>query len=222
MAELSSSHDLDLDLSIDLNSDPETVDFTYLRDSFSALSHTFINNAGPRDWLMPTFSTTSTTDLAVYSIVMMGNLRKSTDPEYGFRSQRGMASIHLLGEKSDWEDILRRVERVPTFGQEALQWSKFLMPVIKSVISSIESPDLPQTEEFWRLACHLDGVDVGNDKQTLTGWTTAFCFWSDSGFCLHPKFTDEKTLHHPRRRNSIDEFAYGDEPQIFWNDDKDD
>ena len=63
MPELSSSHDLHLDLSIDLNSDPETVDFTYLQDSLCALTHTFVSNASLRDWLMPNFSTTSTTDL---------------------------------------------------------------------------------------------------------------------------------------------------------------
>jgi len=129
----------------------------------------------------------------------------------------------LLGEKSDWENVLRRVdERVPTFRSEAIEWCKLLTPVIKGIISSIESPNLPQTKELWSLSCHFDGVDVGNDKETLTGWITAFCFWSNSGHCLHPEFIDENTLHYSRRRNFINEFSHGDEPQIFWNDDKDD
>jgi Domain of unknown function (DUF4419) len=71
-------------------------------------------------------------------------------------------------------------------------------------------------------ACHFDGVDIVNDKETLTGWITTFCFWSDSGHCLRLEYIDENTLHHPRRRNSIDEFSHRDEPQIFWDDDKDD
>ena len=41
-------------------------------------------------------------------------------------------------------------------------------------------------------------------------------------YCLHPSLIKEGTLHHPRRRISFDEFGYGDEPQIFWEDDKDD
>jgi hypothetical protein len=53
---------------------------------------------------------------------MSGGLQRSTEPEYDVRPRAGLSSINLLGEKSDWKDILRRVEeRVPTFGQEPTQ-----------------------------------------------------------------------------------------------------
>jgi hypothetical protein len=182
-----------------------------------------VNNDDLRDWITPNFSTTTTTDKAVASIVMIGGRQKSTERDYDLRPRAGLSSVNFLGGKTDWEEILLRVEeRVSTFGQDATQWSKYLAPVIEGMISSFDSPDLPETKEFWRKACHFDGVNLGNDKETLTGWITTFCFWSDSGYCLHPSFIDENSLHHPRRRNSIDEFAREDEPQIFWDDDKDD
>jgi hypothetical protein len=109
---------------------------------------------------------------------MSGGVQKSTEPEYNVRPRAGLSSINLLGEKSDWEEILRRVEeRVATFGQEPTQWCKYLAPVVKGMISSFDSADRPEIKEFWRKAYHFDGVDLGNDKETLTGWITAFCFW---------------------------------------------
>lgn len=220
---LSSSHDLNIDLSIDLGTDPGVVDLARLDEMVAGLTNTFIDDATLRDWVTPIFTTTTATDKSIASVVMMGQFRKSTEQSEDLRSRRGLSSISLLGEKSDWQETLRRVEqRVPTFGQQTIEWYRILVPVIKGMILSFESPELPQSKDFWHQSCHFDGTDIGNDKETLTGWITAFCFWSDSGFCLHPEFIDESTLHHPRRRNSIDEFSHGDEPQVFWDDDKDD
>ena len=217
------SLDLNFDLSINLDSDLETIESTLLDEKLSGLANIVVNDDDLREWFTPNFSTTTTTDKAVASIVMIGGLRKYTEPDHDIRQRAGLSSINLLGEKSDWEEILHRVEgRIRTFGEEAIQWCKLFVPVIQGMISSFESPNLAQTKEFWHKACHFDGTDLRNDKETMTGWITTFCFWSDSGYCLHPSLIKESTLHHPRRRISLDEFSYGDEPQIFWEDDKDD
>jgi hypothetical protein len=219
----SSSLDLNFDLSINLDSDLETIESTLLDEKLSGLANIVVNDDDLREWFTPNFSTTTTTDKAVASIVMIGGLRKYTEPDHDIRQRAGLSSINLLGEKSDWEEILRRVEgRIRTFGEEAIQWCKMLAPVIQGMISSFDSPNLVQTKEFWHKACHFDGTDLRNDKETMTGWITTFCFWSDSGYCLHPSLIQESTLYRPRRRISFDEFGYGDEPQIFWEDDKDD
>lgn len=189
----------------------------------AGLTHTFINNATLRNWVTSIFTTTTITDKPIASVDMMGQFRKSIEQFEDLRSRRGLSSISLLGEKSDWQKILLQVEeRVPKFGQQTIEWYRILVPAIKDMILSSESPELPQSKDFWHHSCHFDGTDICNDKETLTGWITAFYFWSDSGFCPHPEFIDESTLHHPRRRNSIDEFSHGDEPQIFWDDNKND
>ena len=178
------------------------------------------DDADLRHWILPNFSSTTMTDRTVASVVMMGEVRKSTEPEYDSRLRIGFSSVKLLGEKSDWEEILRRVaERVPTFGNKATEWLKFLDPVIKGIISSFDSPDLPQTKEFWGQACHFDGVNLGIDRETITGWITAFCFWSDAGDCLHPDFIDGNALHH--HRNPIEQPGRGDARSILWDQDRD-
>jgi hypothetical protein len=42
----------------------------------------------------------------------------------------GLPSVTLLGEKSDWEKILGRIERLPKFGDEPAEWYTLLKPVL--------------------------------------------------------------------------------------------
>jgi len=109
-----------------------------------------VDNLDLTDWIILDFSTTTTTDRVVTSIVMVGERRKSTKPDYDVRPRAGLSSIKLVGEKLDWEEILHRVEmRIPTSGDEAIERCKFLTPVIKGMISSFDSPPISQTKEFW-------------------------------------------------------------------------
>ena len=88
----------------------------------------------------------------------------------------GLPSITLEGTKSDWEDILTRVEKLQSFGAEPAQWASLLRPIISRFISAFDGErDL----DFWQRICHRHSAGSGSD--TYSGWITAFCVWSEAG-----------------------------------------
>jgi uncharacterized protein DUF4419 len=134
---------------------------------------------GLTDWIMPNFTTTTDNDKSVAAIVMMGTLQKYMG--YGLRGGCGFPSVTLLGERSDWEEILRRVEKLPSYGAQPTEWSKLLVPVIKHMIESFYRPDSQEIKDFWLRACHSAGAGGSQDPETLSGWIASFCFWSKTG-----------------------------------------
>jgi Domain of unknown function (DUF4419) len=133
-----------------------------------------------REWIMPAFTTTKDEDRAVASIVMMGTMQKYF--EYVMMIGCGFPSITLLGEKADWENILRRVGKLGKYGKEAKEWSGLLTPVIKGMIRTFKKPNDERVKDFWLKVVHQIGADgSGGDMETISGWITAFCFWDEKG-----------------------------------------
>lgn len=129
-----------------------------------------------REWIMPAFTTTTKTDEAVASILMMGTLQKYF--EYSFAYMCGIPSVTLLGEKADWETMLARLEKLNTFGTEAEQWYRLLKPVLSRFVQTFDAPDSNDVSSFWGKIIHRQG---GSGIDTLSGWITAFCFWNEDG-----------------------------------------
>jgi hypothetical protein len=133
-----------------------------------------------RQWIMPSFTTTTSTDRAVASIVMMGTMQKFF--EYQMMMGCGFPSVTLLGNIKDWEDILIRIQELGKYGEEAREWSTLLTPVVKMMIRSFEKPNDEEAKDFWLKAAYRKGQDgSGADIETISGWITAFCFWDEKG-----------------------------------------
>lgn len=66
----------------------------------------------------------------------------------------GLPSVTLLGERSDWEDILMRLEKLPSFGDEAGQWHDLLKPVITRFVKTFDEPESESTKDFWQKIVH--------------------------------------------------------------------
>lgn len=49
--------------------------------------------------------------------------------DYKFDTIFGLLSVALEGEQENWEDILRRVEKLKEYGVEAIGWYHLLRPV---------------------------------------------------------------------------------------------
>lgn len=130
-------------------------------------------------WMIPTFTTTTDTDVAVASFVMMGCLQKYF--EYVARGGCGFPSVTLLGEKSDWEAIVGRAERLPRYGEEVEEWGRLLLPILRAMVRTFDSPDSQKTKDFWLRACYKAGMNGSGGIATLSGWITAFCFWTEEG-----------------------------------------
>jgi len=132
-----------------------------------------------RELIMPNFSTTTDNDRSVASIVMMGTLQSYFD--YGLRGGCGFPSVTLQGEKSDWEEILLKVQQLSKYGSLATEWTRLLIPVIQYMIASFTQPTSPDVKGFWLRACHAAGADGSESVSTLSGWITAFCFFDEGG-----------------------------------------
>ena len=112
-----------------------------------------------RKWFLPAFSTTTKIDQATASIIMMSALQKYFS--YGCAICCGLPSVTLLGTKGDWEEMLNRLERLKTFGEETTVWYGLLKPVIKRFVQTFDNPDSEEIKDFWQKIAHYSGGGSG-------------------------------------------------------------
>ncbi|CUS08754.1 unnamed protein product [Tuber aestivum] len=112
---------------------------------------------------MPNFSTTTDENKSVAAIIMIGTLKRYFD--YRLRTGCRFPSATLLGEKSDWKEILHKVQYLP----KLVGYQEFLAP-----------------------ACHAPGQHGSvNNICNISGWITAFCFFKETGQRT-PEYSDEE------------------------------
>ncbi|CAM6084373.1 unnamed protein product [Calypogeia fissa] len=147
-----------------------------------------------RDWIIPKFSTTTDNDRIVSSIMMMATLKAYFS--YTCRLTCGLPAVTLLGKKADWEKLLAKVEKLPSYGQQTAQWHALLKPVLGGFVRSFEEPDSQRTKEFWQKIAHYS--DGGSGPTYLSGWITAFCFFDTKGKPLYSEEKAGRILHWDR------------------------
>lgn len=131
------------------------------------------------EWLTPAFSTTTDTDKAVSSMVMMATVNQYFN--YVMMIGCGFPSVTLHGEPSDWQTILRRLAKFAEFGEEPAAWAELLKPVVKRFIATFYLPDSAELKDFWMNAIHSNGQFGSASSPTFSGWLTAFMFWEKEG-----------------------------------------
>lgn len=103
---------------------------------------------------------------------------------YTFQLCCGIPSVTLEGEKSDWEDLLSRIDKLKEFGPEPEAWARLLRPILTRFVQAFDGePDI----EFWGKVCHRHEQFSG--PLYLCGWITAFCVWSAHGKWQGPALT---------------------------------
>ncbi|TGO37124.1 hypothetical protein BHYA_0105g00150 [Botrytis hyacinthi] len=132
-----------------------------------------------QSWILPAFSTTTRIDTIVCSSVMMSTMKKY----FSYRCDVlcGIPTVTLLGEVSDWEEILRRLDKLESFGpahQELIHWKEMLAPVIQNMILTFENPGAIAQVDFWSKIVHVYNLSGGS---SLTGWLTVFCLFNEDG-----------------------------------------
>ncbi|KAF2492868.1 hypothetical protein BU16DRAFT_551599 [Lophium mytilinum] len=176
------AHEGKKELVIDVR--PATIaqlDFGKLSQDMADLIGKNVVDPELKRWIMPRFTTTTHDDKSVAAMVMMGTLQKYFD--YTALGGCGFPSVTLMGEQADWEEILRRVKRLPRYGPETAEWSSLLVPIIRRFIATFSAPDSQALKDFWLRVHHSAGVDGSGERETYSGWITAFCFWH------HHKYT---------------------------------
>ena len=165
-----------------------TVDFGAMADAMSAEIGRKVNDPDLRDWVMPAFTTTTSTDRVVASIMFMGAMQKYFYCRFALSC--GIPSVTLLGERADWQALLERLDKIPQLGAQPTQFHGLLKPVLTRFLRSFDAPDHPDTVSFWGNVAHEHRNFSGPNE--LSGWITAFCFWNTNGHVLGDREGDEE------------------------------
>lgn len=161
-----------------------TVDFGDLAIQMTRLIEKNVVDPSLRDWILPDFSTTTLNDTTVSAIVMMATMKAYFT--YVINIACGIPRVTLEGEKSDWEKILHRLEKLKEYGLQTIAWYHLLVPVISRFIKAFDDPTSIENIEFWGQAAHYTACGSGPDY--ISGWVSAFCVFSHEGKWLGADF----------------------------------
>ncbi|OOF90889.1 hypothetical protein ASPCADRAFT_178541 [Aspergillus carbonarius ITEM 5010] len=134
-----------------------------------------------RAWGLPSFSTTTEDDAVTASVLMMGAITGCFQFTGATTLPRGLASVTLLGERADWEALLRRIDMIETWGEQPSRFAVKLRPILRRFVSSFDG-DMTEILYFWKW-CFRE-KRVRGEKTVVAGWGTAFCFWDIDGNCI--------------------------------------
>ncbi|GAM20896.1 hypothetical protein SAMD00019534_040710, partial [Acytostelium subglobosum LB1] len=136
-----------------------------------------IKDPSIRDWVMPDFSTTTSTDRLVGAFTLMSALKNYFS--YKVQLMCGLPKVTMMGTVDDWQQLIDRAQRLLEFDNKYKhigKWLTMLMPVLDKIIQSVNgTPDV----EWWnRIANHKSG---GSGPATLSGWITTFLPFTEQG-----------------------------------------
>ncbi|TFK87157.1 hypothetical protein K466DRAFT_599727 [Polyporus arcularius HHB13444] len=148
-------------------------DYASMTRQFVRLIQEMVVDSTFVEWILPDFTTTTEHDRTIGSMALMSTLKAYAN--YLMFIACGIPSVTLEGEKSDWEDIYRRLSRLSELGDEPAVWAGMLRPIIRRFISAFDGePDVA----FWN---HVADLDACCGQDDWSGWITAFCVWSPKG-----------------------------------------
>ncbi len=155
-------------------------DWTSVLSAFSTEIQARIQKPWVKDWLLPDFSTTTKDDVMTSTILMMGLFKSYFSYEGGIIC--GLPSVTLLGEKSDWEKLLKRLDRLAEFGEEPEVYRTRLVPILKRFVQSFDAPDSDEIRKFWSQIVFAAYESIcGAAPLNLSGWISGFIFWDSQG-----------------------------------------
>ncbi|KIK81539.1 hypothetical protein PAXRUDRAFT_832777 [Paxillus rubicundulus Ve08.2h10] len=148
-----------------------------------------------REWIVPSFTTTTPVDRTACAMVMMGTMREYLT--FNFVQRGGVPRVTLEGEKKDWEDIILRLERLKKYGIQTVAWYHLLRPVISRFAAAYDNPHSPENLDFWNKIAHHE---LANESQMLSGWITAFCVFNEQGQWQGNKLNQERIREHEPKK----------------------
>ena len=167
-----------------------------------------------QEWILPDFTTTTPNDTIICSVLMMSTLKAYAHLirhpctmlkyfwfisyfDFKISLMCGIPSVTLEGEKSDWERLLARLDKLDSFGEEPKAWAAMLRPILSRFVGAFDGkPDV----DFWNRVCHYDFQ--GSGPTYLSGWITAFCVWSRLGKWQGPPISSSEPPSSPIKLRS--------------------
>lgn len=151
-----------------------TADYAKLTSDMVGIMKKNIVNPELADWILAKFSTTTSTDTIVQSVVFMASMEKYF--KYTFQLLCGIPKVTLLGTVKDWENIHQRVSFLRQYGEVCNKWVNMLEKVTTQCIAARKGkPDI----SFWQRICN--NLGGGSGPRYLSGWITTFCVFDADG-----------------------------------------
>ena len=142
-----------------------------------------IKDKSLKDWILPSFSTTTITDTIVGAVLMMATLKKYFD--YRFMLVCGLPSVTLTGTVEDWMALRARLEKLRGFGTPEQRprlhdWADLLTPIMSHFVDAFSAFPTPgavstrgqEIREFFQCICHFEGG--GSGPTYISGWLAYF------------------------------------------------
>jgi hypothetical protein len=167
-----------------------TVDFGHMARTMADEIQKNIVDPSLREWIVPEFSTTTTNDATVCSMVMMATLKEYFS--YKFRIQCGIPRVRLEGERKDWENILERLEKLKEYGLQSIAWYHLFVPIVSRFVKAFNEPNGMENVDFWQRVAHYNGG--GSGPTWVSGWITAFCVFDAQGRWLGHRFRELRII----------------------------
>ncbi|CAK7235142.1 hypothetical protein SCUCBS95973_009168 [Sporothrix curviconia] len=160
-------------------------------------------------WAMPNFTTSTVVDEMTSTIYMLGQNEAHLAPRSsgaGRVPACGLPSVTLQGAVDDWEEILRKLDRLSEFGPQAVAYRNQLTPILHRFISSFTEPDSASTRSFWNQIVTATGpnpVCPGTPAHdTVSGWLSGFFYWDAVGYRLERQNSTHSQFRSFRLDNS--------------------
>ncbi|KAF9481143.1 hypothetical protein BDN70DRAFT_912402 [Pholiota conissans] len=154
-----------------------SVDFGALAVRMTKMIDENVIDKDLRDWILPDFSTTTVNNKIVCAVYMMATLKEYFS--YRMMLSCGIPSVILEGEKSDWEKLLSRIDKLREFGMEPEAWAFLLRPILSRFVNAFDGNH---------------DIERGSGMNHLSGWITAFCVWNSKGTWRGP--SPIRTISH--------------------------
>ena len=178
----------------------QSIDYGDMCNNMTKLIEDNITDPGLRTWIMPSWTTTTTDDVIVASICMMGTLQRYF--EYVFDPCCcGIPTATLLGDRADWVDLAGRVERLGEYGEEPELFRDVLRPVMRGFVETFDHPADERVRDFWSRAIDYQS---GSGMNHLSGWITAFLIWDEEGKFRIPKQQQKMTKGAAKKSSAPD------------------
>lgn len=169
------------ELVIKSDSTMSTTDYTKFCKLITDQLGSIIKDPTVKDWVIPNFSTTTSTDKVVGSVVLMSSMKSYFS--YKLQLCCGLPKVTLEGVEEDWVHLQDKAKRLLEFDNGSIlekgnmkKWYKMLGPILQHFTESVKGkPDIG----WWSRVCNKIGH--GSGPRWLSGWITTFCVFNDSG-----------------------------------------
>ncbi|TPX16531.1 uncharacterized protein E0L32_003825 [Thyridium curvatum] len=144
------------------------------------------------DWAFTNLTTTNANDYMNVAVLLLGEPRAAA-PAAQPKIACGLPSVTLVGEQSDWADVLAKLDRFEAFGPEVAAYGARLRPILTRFVSSYTESDSPETRRFWNQIVSASPATSANaagnascsaSETRVSGWITGFVHWDLEGKIL--------------------------------------